>query len=95
MQQISHSGLLDLIYCKIHFQLIDVRSQEEHEQYNVGGINIPLEDLIRRSDEIPLNIPVIFYCRKGVRSQLAIQRLLEKMPEGDFYNLIGGIDNKK
>jgi rhodanese-related sulfurtransferase len=95
MQQISHSGLLDLIFNKVNFQLIDVRTQEEHEHHNVGGINIPLDDLMRRSDEIQQNIPVIFYCRKGIRSQLAIQRLLEKMPEGDFYNLIGGIGNKK
>ena len=25
--------------------LIDVRTPQEHEQYNIGGINLPLEDL--------------------------------------------------
>lgn len=95
MKQISQSGLLELICNKIHFQLVDVRSPEEHEHYNVGGINIPLEELIRRNDEIPKDIPVIFYCRKGVRSQFAIQKLLESKISGDFYNLIGGIGDKR
>jgi len=74
-----------------NFQLIDVRSEEEHEAHNIGGLLIPLEELLRRSKEIELHKPVVFYCRKGIRSQIAIQRLLENFPEADFYNLEGGI----
>jgi rhodanese-related sulfurtransferase len=73
------------------FQLIDVRTPEEHYTHNIGGKLIPLDELIRRCSEIKKDIPVVFYCRKGIRSQIAIQRLLEIFPEADFYNLEGGI----
>jgi rhodanese-related sulfurtransferase len=74
-----------------NFQLIDVRSEEEHEAHHIGGLLIPLDELLRRSKEIELDKAVVFYCRKGIRSQIAIQRLEEKFPKADFYNLEGGI----
>lgn len=73
------------------FQLIDVREEHEHLQYNIGGDLIPLSELGRMTVKINLLIPVVFYCRKGIRSQIAIQRLQQKFPDGDFYNLTDGI----
>ncbi len=73
------------------FLLIDVREPMEHDSYNIGGRLLPLGELQRSADSIPSHIPVVFYCKRGIRSMIAIQKLQAKIPDGDFYNLKGGI----
>ncbi|MFT4758935.1 MAG: rhodanese-related sulfurtransferase [Paraglaciecola sp.] len=73
------------------FQLIDVREPEEHATFNIGGDLIPLEDILRKRDQLDLSKPIVFYCKRGIRSQIAIQKLQRKLPNGDFYNLTSGI----
>jgi len=73
-------------------QLIDVREPYEHEEFNISGELIPLNEIVQHIDKIATNKPVIFYCRKGIRSQLAIQRLQEKFPFTNLINLIGGTE---
>lgn len=95
MRQIDLSQLKEL-ECKTDILLVDVREEEEHAAYNIGGLHIPLSEIINRSVSIPKDIPVIFYCRKGIRSQIAIQRLEEKYAYTNLINLRGGIgDNRK
>ncbi len=74
------------------FQLIDVREPYEHEEFNIGGQLIPLNEITRHIDSIAIDKPVIIYCRKGIRSQVAIQRLQEKFPFTNLINLIGGTE---
>jgi len=73
------------------FLLIDVREPMEHDSYNIGGRLLPLGELQRSADSIPSHMPVVFYCKRGIRSMIAIQKLQGKIPGGDFYNLKGGI----
>ena len=73
-------------------QLIDVREPHEHEAANIGGTLIPLNTITQNINEIATDKPVVFYCRVGVRSQIAIQRLEEKFPFQNLYNLQGGIE---
>ena len=70
--------------------LIDVREQWERDTDNIGGIHIPMGELMERIDEIPKDVPVIIYCQKGIRSQIAIERLEEKGYK-NLINLIQGI----
>lgn len=72
--------------------LVDVREDFEHEDYNIGGTLIPLGEVVRQSDKIPQDTDVIFYCRKGIRSQIAIQRLQEKFGYDNLINLEGGME---
>jgi rhodanese-related sulfurtransferase len=74
------------------FQLIDVREPDEHTAFNIGGELIPLSSIIQQNEKINRDIPVILYCRKGIRSQIAIQRLQEKFPFTNLINLIGGTE---
>ncbi|MFZ4057445.1 MAG: rhodanese-like domain-containing protein [Ferruginibacter sp.] len=74
------------------FQLIDVREEEEHAAFNIGGTLIPLDNIVRAVDQIDTEIPVVFYCRKGIRSAIAIQRIQNKFPFANLYNLTGGIE---
>ena len=72
------------------FQLLDVRENWEHVAYNIGGLHIPMRDIITRKGEIPKDMPVLVYCEKGVRSTVAIQRL-ESFGYDNLYNLNGGV----
>ena len=93
MKQISFEQLQAKQDQGVQLQLIDVREEEEHRRFNIGGELIPLGEITRKIESIARDRPVVFYCRKGVRSQIAIQRLCLKFSDGDFYNLQGGISN--
>lgn len=72
--------------------MVDVREAGEHDDFNIGGLLLPLGEIIARAGELPRDRPVIIYCRKGVRSQIAIQRLEQKFGFTNLYNLQGGLD---
>lgn len=91
MKQLSLAALQEMQAQGLPLQLIDVREAEEHAAHNIGGELIPLGEIMRNLDRIASDRPVILYCRKGIRSQIAIQRLSTVLPETNFYNLMGGI----
>lgn len=92
MQQISVSELKKKLADGEDIQLVDVREPWEHELFNIGGLLIPLGSIMEYMDKISNNKPIVFYCRKGIRSQIAIQRLEQKMQTENFINLQGGMD---
>ena len=92
MQSVSVHELQQKINDGEDIQLIDVREPWEHDLYNIGGILIPLGSLIENFDKIDRNKPVIFYCQKGIRSQIAIQRLQQKFNLTNLLNLNAGIE---
>lgn len=87
MKQITYSDLQELK----DYQLIDVREIEEHEAFNIGGELMPLSEIMRSVNKISIDKPVVIYCKKGIRSQIAIQRLSMRCPDAEFYNLTNGI----
>lgn len=91
MQNISLNGIDQWRANNIDFQLIDVREPIENEQFNIGGVLIPLGEIIQQKNKINPDKKVVFYCKRGIRSQIAIQRLQRHFPDADFYNLQGGI----
>lgn len=76
-------------------QLIDVREPYEHENFNIGGTLIPLSDIMENYNLLEKEIPVIFYCKVGIRSQIAIQRLQERYGFTNLFNLQGGVERWK
>lgn len=91
MQLISPQELKQKLAENSEFFLLDVREEYEHEAYDIGGKLIPLGEVIFNASEIPKDVPVIVYCRKGVRSQIAIQRL-EQKGFTNLINLTGGLE---
>lgn len=91
MQNISLNDIDQWQAEQVDFQLIDVREPIENEQFNIGGVLIPLSEIIQQKKQIRTDKKVVFYCKRGIRSQLAIQRLQRHFPDADFYNLQGGI----
>jgi adenylyltransferase/sulfurtransferase len=90
MQEISVAGLKRWIGFGEGFAMIDVREEWEHAAFNIGGELIPVGELMQRRHEIPNDLPVVIYCEKGIRSQIAIQRL-EAFGYERLYNLKGGM----
>lgn len=73
-----------------NFQLIDIRERYEAEICSIGGELIPLSDIDNQTEKIRRDIPVVLYCRSGVRSAALLQAL-EKRGYDNIYNLTGGI----
>ena len=70
--------------------LIDVRTPEEYNSGHIpGSVNINVENIANRLDEIPSDVPVVLYCRSGNRSATAAQILVRAGYE-EVYDL-GGI----
>lgn len=72
--------------------IVDVRTPEEYGETHIGNaINIPLESIGReKPEQLPdVEAEIMVYCRSGVRSKKAAQKLLEM----GYKNIedIGGI----
>ncbi len=92
MKQISVQKLEEWKSIDKDFLLIDVREEWEHKSFNIGGVLIPLGEIISRKNEVNQGIKtVVVYCKRGIRSQIAIQRLNSLFKEIEFYNLENGI----
>jgi adenylyltransferase/sulfurtransferase len=95
MVNITSGQLAELINSQTPIQLVDVRELHEHSQFNIGGLLIPLSSITKQIDQVSKTIPVVVYCKKGIRSQIAIQRLENKFPFENLFNLLGGMDEWK
>lgn len=69
--------------------LLDTRTPFEVMNGKIDGfVNIPLDELRERIDEIPKDKPVYVHCHSGLRSYLACRILIGN--GYDCYNLAGG-----
>lgn len=92
MNSISATDLHQKIIQGEQFVLIDVREPFEHQHFNIGGVNIPLSNIFESKEQFNNDDVVIVYCQKGIRSQIAIQRLSDKFGYERLINLQGGVD---
>ncbi len=70
--------------------LLDVRTPEEHELGHIyGSINIEIDKIRERMDEIPRDKNIILYCGVGIRGYFAARILMQNGFE-NVYNLSGG-----
>jgi rhodanese-related sulfurtransferase len=93
MKQITVDQLKEKLAQEGEYFLLDVREDFEHEDFDIGGKLIPLDEIMSKSAQIPTDKPVVVYCRRGVRSQIAIQRLEDKFGFTNLINLQGGVEN--
>ena len=55
--------------------VLDIITQREWDDFNVGGIHIPLDDLLARINEISAENNYTMICYNGTQSHLACQLL--------------------
>lgn len=71
--------------------LLDVRTFPEYQQVRLQGATlIPIDQLLRRMDELPKGKPILVYCAVGSRSSQVVN-YLARIGFGPVYNLSGGI----
>ncbi len=90
MKEITVSELKKLKDSNADFQLIDVREDHELEICEIGGLHIPMGEVMDNLDKISKDKQVVIHCRSGARSG-AICQALEANGYTNAYNLKGGI----
>lgn len=70
--------------------ILDVRNPNEREgnQHFIGDINIPVDQLRQRLNELPKDKEIIIYCQVGLRGNVAYRQLVHHGFKA--RNLIGG-----
>ncbi|MDB5012247.1 MAG: hypothetical protein JWQ25_449 [Daejeonella sp.] len=76
-----------------NYFLVDVREIWEHEDENIGGINISYSEVTDHLDELRTDKNVLFYCQTGQRSKVAVTLLKQKSFSGNIFTLKGGIQS--
>ncbi len=72
------------------FHVIDVRSAIERQGGHIGGMHIPLDQLLENSSQLPSEKPLLIYCQSGNRSKKAILALQDQNFPQALYDLQGG-----
>ena len=73
--------------------ILDIRTPQEFEDFNLGGIFMPLEEVFSRLDELEYlrNEEIIVICYTGLQS-FAAQAILAKRGFTNIKNLDGGLE---
>ncbi|NTV13701.1 MAG: hypothetical protein HGA96_07210 [Desulfobulbaceae bacterium] len=59
-------------------QLVDVRNPDELEEGTIPGtLNLPVDDIVQSSKEIPADRELVLYCNTGIRAEMAHNLLAE------------------
>ena len=90
--QLVHSSKLDLSdfkHNKDRYTIVDIRNQSEVEEgkFFEQAINIPLNELRKSVDQIPMDKPLIVHCAGGYRSTAGssiLEKLVDKVPVYDL-----------
>jgi len=70
--------------------VLDVRNVGEYAQGHVkGSLNIPVDELRFRLDELPRDRPLWVHCKVGFRGHLAV-RILKEQGFSQVWNVTGG-----
>jgi rhodanese-related sulfurtransferase len=71
-------------------QLVDVRTREEYETSRIARArHLPLDQLQTAAGELDKERPLVFYCRSGDRSTMAVDAF--RAAGWDAYAMSGGL----
>jgi adenylyltransferase/sulfurtransferase len=74
------------------YLLVDIREPFEINLANItDSLAIPMGEIDNRLTEIPKDIPVVIFCRNGIRSAQVVRQLVKKS-YSNVRNLHGGIN---
>ncbi len=72
-------------------KLVDVRTTEERDEFNIGGEHVPIEILHAYIAKLDKSTKTVFYCATGKRSGEAVKLIKEKYPDAPVFSLAGGL----
>lgn len=90
---ISASAFKKKLQSKKPPQILDIRTDEEFEDFNFGGTHILFENLLSDLSQIDFlkNKPAVIICYTGLQSEIA-RKILAKKGFPKLMNLEGGIE---
>lgn len=73
--------------------IVDVREQWEFDEFNIGGLNIPLAEIREHRDTLLPFQHIVIVCTNGIRSKIAARDFCraEQLQDKEFYHLAGGL----
>ncbi len=88
--QIPASELKTKLENKEDLFLLDVRTSEEYQSWNIeGSVNIPMQNLASNIDRLPQNKEIVVICAHGIRSARAAEFLFAQ--RFDAKSIEGGM----
>jgi adenylyltransferase/sulfurtransferase len=87
MQSISANNFKENLSA---LSLLDIRTPRERADFDLGGIHIPLDDLLMRIQELNPSILYTVVCYNGTQSQIACRLLNAKGYQAQ--NVTGGLE---
>jgi len=78
---------------KNRFELIDVRTLQERDLFDIGGIHIPVEEIEENLELFQSGAPKVLYCATGKRSGEAIKVIKKKYPQAKVFSLEDGLNS--
>ncbi|MBD1391991.1 HesA/MoeB/ThiF family protein [Mucilaginibacter glaciei] len=73
------------------YTLVDVRTDQERDEFDIGGLHIELDEVEDNLQEFEDDKTYVFYCSSGKRSGEAVKLLKQKLPGVKAYSLKGGL----
>lgn len=71
-----------------NYTLLDVRTLEEHKEFHLEGLHIPLQQLEDRYKELEFLEKGAVYCKTGKRSRKAVALLQQNLPEIKWVSIL-------
>lgn len=72
-------------------ELVDVRTEQERDAFNIGGTHIPLDEVEEYMAFFTDPKPKAIYCSTGKRSEEAVKLILKNIPDAHVFSLTGGL----
>ena len=72
-------------------ELVDIRTNEEREEFNIGGTHVPMDQLFSYIAKMDKGVKTVFYCASGKRSCEAVKVIKKKFPDANVFSLDGGL----
>lgn len=72
-------------------ELLDIRTDQEHDEIDIGGEHVEVDELEDHLDYILNGKPKVLYCSSGKRSAEAVKMLLKDHPEAKVFSMEGGL----
>lgn len=88
---ISVADLKERMLHEESLELIDVRTLQERDAYDIGGTHIPLDELEEYLAYFTSENTKVLYCSSGKRSDEAVRLIMKRIPEADVFSLEGGL----
>ncbi len=90
--RITSQALAEELENRAMLTIVDVRAEKEWQAGHIeGSVNLPLNHLAERANELPSDKTLVVHCKSGYRSAIAAS-ILQQHGFEHVFDLVGGFD---